>query len=110
MLGEQVTEYPGAGDAIHFEFPERPGALLEFLEVLAGRWSISLFHCLNHGSAFGRVLAGFLVPEEDDESFHQFLADTHYQFVDETENIIYQEFLSNHDELRQTDQKKLRVL
>lgn len=93
-----------------FEFPERPGALLEFLEVLAGRWSISLFHYRNHGSAFGRVLAGFLVPAHEDQGFHQFLADTHYQYVDETDNIIYQEFLSNHDALRQSDQKKLRVL
>ena len=45
-----------------FEFPERPGALLEFLTVLAGRWSISLFHYRNHAAAQGRVLAGFLVP------------------------------------------------
>ena len=46
-----------------FEFPERPGALLEFLDRLGGRWNISLFHYRNHGSDFGRVLAGFEVPE-----------------------------------------------
>ncbi len=93
-----------------FEFPERPGALLEFLEVLAGRWSISLFHYRNHGSAHGRVLAGFLVPEEEDGEFRKFLKDTHYHFTDETENVIYQEFLSNHDELTLADQQKLRAL
>ena len=93
-----------------FEFPERPGALLEFLEVLAGRWSISLFHYRNHGSAYGRVLTGFLVPEEDDEAFRSFLDDTHYRYRDETENIIYQEFLSNHDDLKHADQQKLRAL
>jgi threonine dehydratase len=93
-----------------FEFPERPGALLEFLEVLAGRWSISLFHYRNHGSAYGRVLAGFLVPEEDDEAFRRFLEDTHYRSSDETENIVYQEFLSTRDELKQADQQKLHAL
>jgi threonine dehydratase len=93
-----------------FEFPERPGALLEFLEVLAGRWSISLFHYRNHGSAHGRVLAGFLVPQGDDTEFHKFLDDTHYHYTDETGNVIYQEFLSNHDELKQADKQKLHLL
>ena len=45
-----------------FEFPERPGALLEFLDKLGGRWNISLFHYRNHGADFGRVLAAFEVP------------------------------------------------
>ena len=48
-----------------FEFPERPGALMEFLDTLGGRWNISLFHYRNHGSDFGRVLAGFEVPGGD---------------------------------------------
>jgi len=68
-----------------FQFPERPGALEQFLEVLAGRWSISLFHYRNHGSAYGRVLAGFLVPEDDQQDFERFLARTAYphQSVDD---------------------------
>ena len=54
-----------AGERVcRFEFPERPGALLQFLETLGGRWNISLFHYRNHGADFGRVLAGFEVPEE----------------------------------------------
>lgn len=77
-----------------FEFPERPGALLEFLTVLAGRWSISLFHYRNHAAAQGRVLAGFLVPEQDEAAFHQFLIDTGYHFIDETGNAACQEFLA----------------
>ncbi|MEJ2535192.1 MAG: threonine ammonia-lyase, biosynthetic [Gammaproteobacteria bacterium] len=77
-----------------FEFPERPGALLEFLTVLAGRWSISLFHYRNHAAAQGRVLAGFLVPHADDERFHAFLQETGYHFVDESENPACREFLS----------------
>jgi len=77
-----------------FEFPERPGALLEFLTVLAGRWSISLFHYRNHAAANARILAGFLVPAEDEDAFHRFLEETGYPFIDETENVACLEFLS----------------
>ncbi len=76
-----------------FEFPERPGALLEFLTVLAGRWSISLFHYRNHGAAQGRVLAGFLVPPGEDEAFQAFLAQTGYHYVDESDNPACEQFL-----------------
>ena len=77
-----------------FEFPERPGALLEFLNVLAGRWSISLFHYRNHAAANARILAGFLVPPEDEDAFHQFLEETGYRFTDETDNAACKEFLA----------------
>ena len=77
-----------------FEFPERPGALLQFLTVLAGRWSISLFHYRNHAAANARILAGFLVPPEDEDRFHRFLEETGYHFIDETENAACKEFLS----------------
>ena len=52
-----------------FEFPERPGALAQFLEKLGGRWNISLFHYRNHGADFGRVLAGFEVEDADLPAF-----------------------------------------
>jgi len=77
-----------------FEFPERAGALLEFLNVLAGRWTISLFHYRNHAAANARILAGFLVPPEDEDEFHQFLEETGYRFSDETENAACKEFLA----------------
>ena len=77
-----------------FEFPERPGALLEFLTVLAGRWSISLFHYRNHAAANARILAGFLVPPEDEAAFHRFLKETGYHFTDETDNAACKEFLA----------------
>jgi len=83
-----------------FEFPERPGALLGFLNVLAGRWSISLFHYRNHAAANARILAGFLVPPEDEDAFHQFLEATHYHFIDETENAACLDFLSAPDAKR----------
>jgi threonine dehydratase len=79
---------------VRFEFPERPGALLEFLTVLAGRWSISLFHYRNHGAAHGRVLAGFLVPRRDDEAFAAFLKETGYEHTNETDNPACRSFLS----------------
>jgi threonine dehydratase len=76
-----------------FEFPERPGALLQFLDTLGGRWNISLFHYRNHGSDAGRVLAAFEVPESDDAAFEGFLADLgyFYQVVDGDE--AYRRFL-----------------
>ncbi len=83
-----------------FEFPERPGALLEFLKVLAGRWSISLFHYRNHAAANARILAGFLVPDGDEDAFHEFLHEAGYRFTDETENAACQEFLSAPEALR----------
>ena len=52
-----------------FEFPVRPGALLQFLESLGGRWNISLFHYRNHGAGFGRVLCGFEVPPPERPAF-----------------------------------------
>ena len=62
-----------------FEFPERPGALRDFLAVLAGRWNISLFHYRNHGSDFGRVLAGLEVEDRDLPAFESFLEDLGYK-------------------------------
>jgi len=41
-----------------FEFPERPGALLKFLQAIGSRWNISLFHYRNHGSDYGRGAGG----------------------------------------------------
>jgi len=79
-----------------FEFPERPGALLEFLTKLAGRWNISLFHYRNHGAAFGRVLAGFRVPPAERNQFQQFLAELGYHAVEESNNPAYSRFLQAH--------------
>ena len=76
-----------------FEFPERPGALLRFLEAVGSRWNISLFHYRNHGSDYGRVLAGVQVPARDAEEFEQHLGDLHYGYTEETENPAYRMFL-----------------
>ncbi len=76
-----------------FEFPERPGALMEFLDTLGGRWNISLFHYRNHGADFGRVLAGFEVPGEDARAFEAFLTELGYRYQREHDNAAYEMFL-----------------
>jgi threonine dehydratase len=80
-----------------FEFPERPGALMQFLETLGGRWNISLFHYRNHGSDFGRVLCAFEVPEAEMPEFRTFLERLGYPSVPEESNAAYELFLSGRE-------------
>jgi len=76
-----------------FHFPERPGALLRFLEAMAKDWNISLFHYRNHGSAIGRVLVGMQVPPEDEVAFQAFKEQVGYPYIEETDNPAYAMFL-----------------
>jgi threonine dehydratase len=76
-----------------FEFPERPGALLKFLKAVGTRWNITLFHYRNHGSDYGRVLAGIQVPKADREEFTEHLNALHYPYNEETGNPAYRMFL-----------------
>jgi threonine dehydratase len=76
-----------------FEFPERPGALTDFLDKLGGRWNISLFHYRNHGADFGRVLAGFEVEDQDLIAFREFLDALGYPYTTEYDNPAYRFFL-----------------
>jgi len=76
-----------------FEFPERPGALLEFLTRAAGRWNISLFHYRNHAAAYGRVLAGIEVPVHEYAAFEAYLDELGYAYVNESDNPAYKLFL-----------------
>src|SRR5512139_604384 len=76
-----------------FEFPERPGALLKFLQAIGSRWNISLFHYRNHGSDYGRVLAGVQVPPLDAGEFEQHLRELQYAYTEETANPAYRMFL-----------------
>jgi len=77
-----------------FEFPERPGALLDFLTRIGTRWNISLFHYRNHGAAFGRVLVGLQIPKGERKELVQYLDTLAYPYWEETENPAYQLFLS----------------
>ncbi len=77
-----------------FEFPERPGALLRFLNAMRSDWNISLFHYRNHGADYGRVLVGMQVPPKEMPEFRRFLAKVGYPWVDETRNPAYRLFLA----------------
>ncbi len=77
-----------------FEFPERSGALLHFLTEMGERWNISLFHYRNHGAAYGRVLMGFQVKEEERDQFQNFVDELGITFWKESDNPAYQKFLS----------------
>jgi len=76
-----------------FEFPERPGALLNFLETIGHDWNISLFHYRNHGAAYGRVLVGIQVPDSQRSRFDQFLEKLGYRYWEESNNPVYKLFL-----------------
>ncbi|MDX1604600.1 MAG: threonine ammonia-lyase, biosynthetic [Candidatus Competibacterales bacterium] len=91
MIGGRPA-LPAPERVFRFEFPERRGALLEFLTRLRGRWSISLFHYRNHGSSFGQVLAGFLVQDEDQRAFRRFLDTTGYTYSDVSDSPAYRLF------------------
>ena len=93
MVGGRVSSKIENERLYRFQFPERPGALLDFLKHMDPMWNISLFHYRNHGSAYGRVLIGIQVPEGDRALLESFLVKTGYDYFDETENVAYQKFL-----------------
>ena len=76
-----------------FEFPERPGALMRFLDKMRPEWSISIFHYRNHGSDIGRIVIGVLVEKNDEKSWGKFLEEINYKNWDETNNPAYKLFL-----------------
>jgi threonine dehydratase len=76
-----------------FEFPERPGALMAFLNRMSKNWNISLFHYRNHGADYGRVLAGFQVPPKEMKAFSGFLTEVGYRANEETSNPACRLFL-----------------
>jgi len=76
-----------------FEFPERPGALMRFLENMRSDWNISLFHYRNQGADYGRVLVGIQVPPEEMRVFERFLDELGYPCAEETRNPAYRLFL-----------------
>jgi threonine dehydratase len=78
---------------MRFVFPERPGALLKFLNLMRPGWNISLFHYRNQGADYGRILVGLQVPEKDDKAFDKFLNTLGYPYVEETLNPVYRMFL-----------------
>lgn len=76
-----------------FEFPEKPGALMKFLDTMDHDWNISLFHYRNHGADYGRVLVGMQVPPSEKIEFEAFLNNLGYPYWDESANPAYKLFL-----------------
>jgi len=90
---------PGRGRELlyRFEFPERPGALMDFVSALHPNWNISIFHYRNHGADVGRIVVGLQVPDDEQDAWRQFLASLPYRHWDETANPAYQLFLGEAD-------------
>ena len=93
MVGGRAS---GVGEELlyRFFFPDRPGALMRFLNHMGAHWNISLFHYRNHGSDYGRVLMGIQVPRDDHGAFSNFLERVGYDYVEETGNPAYRMFLA----------------
>jgi threonine dehydratase len=87
------TRAGGAEMLYRFEFPERPGALMNFLDHMGSDWNITLFHYRNHGADVGRVLVGLQVPAKGRAAFRRFLHDLGYDYADESRNPAYRLFL-----------------
>ncbi|MBK7952768.1 MAG: threonine ammonia-lyase, biosynthetic [Candidatus Accumulibacter sp.] len=87
---------PGISNEIlyRFEFPERPGALMNFLNRMSAGWNISLFHYRNHGADYGRVLVGMQVPPSELGDFEDFLQKLGYAHWNESNNPAYKLFLA----------------
>ncbi|MFO8045195.1 MAG: threonine ammonia-lyase, biosynthetic [Halomonas sp.] len=81
-------------EVYRFEFPERPGALMNFLTHLPHDWSISLFHYRNHGAAYGRVLVGMQIPNGDRAHVEEYFDDIGYRYWKETDNAAYRLFMA----------------
>jgi threonine dehydratase len=92
MVGGRV---PGLKDELlfRFQFPERPGALLNFLVAMGKRWNISLFHYRNHGADYGRILVGIQVPADSRRDFRASLDKLGYVYWEETDCPAYNLFL-----------------
>ena len=75
-----------------FNFPERPGALLEFLQLIASTCNISLFHYRNHGAAYGRVLVGLQLSTQQQLDFIKQVRSLGLEPYDETNNQAYRLF------------------
>lgn len=94
MVGGRTTEVQDE-IILTFQFPERPRALLQFLESLGSSWNISLFHYRNHGAAYGRVLCGLEVPPAERGQLTARLDRLAFPYQDVTDTPSVRRFLRN---------------
>ena len=76
-----------------FEFPERPGALMKFVDSMSPNWNISLVPYRNNGADYGRIVVGVQVPPTEMEKWQAFLDTLGYRYWDESQNPAYKLFL-----------------
>ncbi len=93
MVGGSAGERSIEESLFRIEFPERPGALVEFLSQLSSDWNITLFHYRNHGAAYGRVLMGIQLLVEEKQKFVNLMKMNDFVFFEETDNDAYSIFL-----------------
>jgi len=91
MIGGHAS--PPGERVYRFRFPERPGALYDFLSNVGEHWNISLFHYRNHGAAYGRVLVGLQILESTEQELHQFVSGLNFISEDESDNEAIELFL-----------------
>lgn len=92
MVGGRSPE-AGSELLFRFEFPERPGALLKFLDCIGSRWNISAFHYRNHGAAYGRVLVSMQADVAERDELLSYFDAIGYTYFDETENPAVSMFM-----------------
>lgn len=94
MVGGRSPE-AGSELVFRFEFPERPGALLKFLNRIGSRWNISAFHYRNHGAAYGRVLVSMQAAASERDELSSYFDDIGYTYFDESENPAVRLFMKD---------------
>ena len=90
---ELSTTGPARELLYRFEFPEKPGALMAFVNALQADWNISIFHYRNHGADVGRIVVGVQVPDGDRQQWQLFLDGLGYRYQNESDNPAYSLFL-----------------
>ena len=95
LMGGKIKNSPQnvIEKVFRFEFPEKPGSLKKFLTAMPNKWNISLFQYRNYGDDIGRVVAGLQIPKKDINIFYTFLEQIGYQWIEETNNDIYEQYL-----------------
>jgi threonine dehydratase len=93
MIGGQLIANGSQEHVFRVEFPERPGALMTFLDALGSEFNISMFHYRNHGAAYGRILVGFTGAEGFGGRLIATLNGIGFRYWEETENPAYREYL-----------------
>ncbi|CAI5494939.1 unnamed protein product [Closterium sp. Naga37s-1] len=76
-----------------FVFPERPGALVKFLDQISPRWNITLFHYRRTGEMIAHVLVGLQVMPHEEAEFRAVADALGYEYSDERNNKALRIFM-----------------